>query len=507
MKQCVIFFLLTSLLFSCSKSDNEPSPAQLSTTTISNITPSGATGGGNITSDGGASVTARGICWAITQNPTTADSKTSDGTGTGSFSSSITGLSPNVTYYVRAYASNSAGTAYGSQVSFTSIANAATLTTANTVSIAATTAMSGGNITNDGGAAITARGVCWSTTANPTIANSKTLDGTGTGSFISSLTGLTPATTYYIRAYATNLSGTSYGTELSFITSATIAILTTVTASPVGVTNAVSGGSISNNGGSPVNLCGVCWNTSPNPTVANSKTLDVPGSGIYTSTLTGLAPATTYYARAYAQNGAGTAYGNEISFTTQALPAGGVLIGTQVWTNKNLDVTTYRNGDVIPEVTDPVQWTTLTTGAWCYYANQTANGTEYGKLYNWYAVNDPRGLAPAGWHVPTRDEFVTLINYLSQPLAGGKLKETGLTHWNTPNTGASNSSGFSAVGSGFRSYFDGSFVNLKVAANYWTASGYDATTAHNAYVRYDEAASNTVIYLKNSGYAIRCVKD
>jgi hypothetical protein len=189
--------------------------ASLSTTTVSSITSTTATSGGNINDDGGGTILSRGVCWNTSPNPTIDNSKTTDGTGTGFFSSSITGLTPGTNYYVRAYATNSAGTSYGTDLSFTTLI-LPTISTASISAIASTSASSGGNITSDGGDAITARGVCWSTSINPTIDNNKTSNGTGTGTFSSSITGLISGTTYYVRAYATNSIGTAYGNQLSF---------------------------------------------------------------------------------------------------------------------------------------------------------------------------------------------------------------------------------------------------------------------------------------------------
>lgn len=188
----------------------------LSTTAVSAITNISATSGGSITSDGGAEITARGICWSTSPNPTTADSKTTNGAGTGTFSSNITGLAVSTTYYVRAYATSNVGTVYGNQESFTTIAVLATLTTTAVSGVSLSAAASGGNITNDGGAAVTARGVCWSISTNPTIVDNITTDGTGAGIFTSSMAGLTLGAIYYVRAYATNSIGTAYGNELSF---------------------------------------------------------------------------------------------------------------------------------------------------------------------------------------------------------------------------------------------------------------------------------------------------
>lgn len=192
----------------------------LTTSNVTSITYTSATCGGNVTADGGATVTARGVCWSTSQNPTTTNSKTTNGSGTGSFTSSITGLSANTTYYVRAYATNSAGTAYGEQKTFTTMAySLPTVTTSNVTNITDVSATCGGNVTSDGGATVTARGVCWSTSQNPTTANSKTTNGSGTSSFTSSITGLAAGTTYYVRAYATNSVGTAYGEQKSFTTS------------------------------------------------------------------------------------------------------------------------------------------------------------------------------------------------------------------------------------------------------------------------------------------------
>jgi hypothetical protein len=291
----------------------------LTTAVVSAITSTAAKSGGNITNDGGAPIMGRGVCWSTSSNPTTANSTTSDGFGTGSFMSSITSLTPGATYYVKAYATNIIGTAYGNELSLTAAAISPVLTTGNILNITATTAVSGGNITTDGGSAVTARGVCWNTSQNQAITNSKTTDGTGTGSFTSSITGLTPGATYYIRAYATNSIGTAYGNEVTATTKATLSVLTTTAVSAISSTTATIGGNITTDGGSQVTVRGVCWSTSSNPTTANSKTTDGTGTGSFTSAITGLSPGTTYYVKVYATNSIGTAYGNELTLTAAAI--------------------------------------------------------------------------------------------------------------------------------------------------------------------------------------------
>lgn len=184
---------------------------------ISNVSNTGATIEGNISYDGGSEVIARGVCCSTSINPTTSDTHTSDGSGTGSFTSSLTGLSPGVTYYVRTYATNILGTSYGNEITFTTLDIPTSITT-RVSAITLNSAQTGGNITDDGGSNVTARGVCWSTSPNPTIADNRTTDGKGTGVFTSSLTGLSSGTTFYVRAYATNSIGTAYGDEVTFRT-------------------------------------------------------------------------------------------------------------------------------------------------------------------------------------------------------------------------------------------------------------------------------------------------
>ena len=295
----------------------------VATNTISDISNSTAKSGGIISSNGGETVTARGICWSVNPNPTVKpDSTTIDGVGSGFYTSTITALLPGNTYYVRAYASNSVGTAYGNELSFKTLSSIPILSTSSVGFITTTSAMSGGEITFSGGEDISKRGVCWSVNPLPTLKpDSITTDGIGIGAFTSSITGINPGTTYYLRAYATNSIGTAYGNELSFKTTATTPTLSTASVISITTNSAVSGGNITTNGGENVTARGVCWNIADNPTIDNhSKTTDGSGNGIFVSNLSALLPATTYYVRAYATNSQGTSYGLSQSFTTLALP-------------------------------------------------------------------------------------------------------------------------------------------------------------------------------------------
>jgi len=182
-----------------------------------------------------------------------------------------------------------------------------------------------------------------------------------------------------------------------------------------------------------------------------------------------------------------------------------VKIGTQVWMTRNLNVSRYRNGDLIPQVTDPTQWANLTTGAWCYYSNNTANGTIYGKLYNWFAVNDPRGLAPVGWHIPTHEEWITLETFLGgESVAGGKLKA--ITLWASPNYGATNTSSFTGLPGGLRRN-DGTFDAKGYTGIWWSASEFDSSLGWCFLLDYDAEPSLILYGFKSFAYSVRCVKD
>ncbi len=181
-----------------------------------------------------------------------------------------------------------------------------------------------------------------------------------------------------------------------------------------------------------------------------------------------------------------------------------IKIGTQTWTTKNLDVTTYRNGEVIPQVQDANEWANLSTGAWCYYENKTANGSSYGKLYNWYAVNDPRGLAPKGTHMPTDNEWTILTDNLGgESQAGTKMKST--TGWKNNGNGT-NTIGFAGLPGGYRD-INGDFSFVGAYGNWWTSSGFNANATWSRSVEDFNSSVNRRYYYKQNGFSVRCVKD
>lgn len=314
--------------------------AILTSTAATSITGNSATAGGDITSDGGNAVSSRGVCYGTSIDPTLSGTFMTSGSGTGAFSVSLTGLTPGQLYHFRAYATNSAGTAYGSDLTFTTIeTTGARIVTTAASSIGEYAATSGGSGIQDGGSSITAKGVCWNTTGTPTTADSKTSDGTGTGTFVSSITGLSIGGTYYVRAYITNAVDTYYGDQINFTTIPADPSIITRAVDNIGTTTARSGGTniVPSTGGTILDK-GICWNTSTNPTISNSHNHEGSGSSSFTSDLTGLSSSTTYYVRAFVQNeNLNIVYGDNVSFTTVNTSAPGVEIyDTSILTNTSM---------------------------------------------------------------------------------------------------------------------------------------------------------------------------
>jgi len=308
--------------------------------------------------------------------------------------------------------------------------------------------------------------------------------------------------------------------------SSCIPAVSTTAAGSISTDSVVIGGDIMHDGGSAIVLRGVCYSLSPNPDMSGFRTQDGLGTGVFSTVLRGLTAGTTYYARSYAKNTGGlVAYGNEVTFTTVSpVPSfscgttsitdvdgnsyATVQIGTQCWTQSNLRVGKYRDGSSIPNITDNTLWSqtnTSSTGAWCNYNNDANNGTTYGKLYNWYAVNDSRGLCPTGWHVPTDAEWTTLENHLGgSSAAGGAIKST--TGWNSPNTGATNSSGFTGLPGGLRTN-DGGFYNVGFNGSWWSSSDAGSGSAWCRFLFYNNAGVARSNDGPRDGFSVRCVRD
>ncbi|MBL0013594.1 MAG: fibrobacter succinogenes major paralogous domain-containing protein [Flavobacterium sp.] len=385
-------------------------------------------------------------------------------------------------------------------------------------SVTSFTALCSSTIASDGGSMITARGVVWNTTPNPTIAlPTKTNDGAGIGTFTSVITGLVGNTVYYVRSFASTLEGTTYGDQQQFTTSSE-SLLPVISTDVVNITTlstAQSTCTITSDNGTNIIARGVVWSTGNNPTVdLSTKTNDGAGIGTFSSNIIGLSPNTTYNIRAYATNNVGTAYGVQKQFITSSDLMNDIAIGNQIWMYKNLDVTTYRNGDPIPQeifwqVLPAVsQWFSLTTGAWVTYQDASLNDKIYGKLYNWYAVNDPRGLAPVGYHIPSLAEWTTLINFLGGPYqAGHKMKS--VSQWTIeyaqmlPNL---NSSGFTGLPGGYLGN-NGGYQDILIGGYWWSST---LNNNGNPYIVSLLNSSNncqTGTTIKNNGISVRCIKD
>lgn len=321
--------------------------------------------------------------------------------------------------------------------------------------------------------------------------------------------------------FETNKAGTTYGNEIKFSTSPNISLATITTATVTNITSttATLGGNVTSDGNSAVTERGTCVSTSPSPTTAQNKFSKGTGIGSFSSDITGFTAGTSYYVRAYAINSMGTVYGNEVSFITTVTSGitgtvsdsegnsyKTISIGTQVWMAENLKSTKCKDGTAINLVTDPLTWEFYPNAAYCWYDNNASNKSVYGALYNWAAVNTGK-LCPTGWHVPSDAEWTTLTTFLGGTnVAAGKMKETGTSHWTTPNTAATNTSGFTALPGGSRGGF-GSFSYMGNTAIWWSSKESSPTEAFRRYMYYNYADIYGGGSSKQFGFSVRCVKD
>lgn len=312
-----------------------------------------------------------------------------------------------------------------------------------------------------------------------------------------------------------------------------ISTVPTVITSPVTnitETTATSGGTVTDEGSETVIERGICWSKGITPTIGNNITIDEDDAGTYTSNMTNLNALTTYNVRAYATNKFGTGYGNEISFQTappkinfsEWINYGNITdqdgniyktvkIGEQTWMAENLRTTHYQDGNPIPNVTNLDSWGLLINGAYCFYENDILNKNAYGVLYNWYTIVDQGKICPFGWHVPSDAEWSILENFLGgSNFAGTKMKEVGLTHWISPNIGASNLSGFTALPSGSRAYsINDDFLGLRYFCMWWSSSAHHTFNESAWYRSLNTFESDLErnYYLKRVGFSIRCMMD
>ncbi len=380
------------------------------------------------------------------------------------------------------------------------LASANKVTTSKMSYISETKAYGGGSIVNGGKTSVSSRGICWDIQPMPTIENNKTLDGVGDGNFISVITDLIPNTTYYVRAYAGNSHGVSYGNEVVFKTNGSkIPILETSAISNRSATQCISGGNISFEGFDKVSSRGVCWSVNNPPTISDFKTIDGNGVGDFVSEISGLNPTDSYYIRAYATNSKGTAYGNLLylkAFQNTVSDIDGniyntVSIGTQVWTLENLKVTRYQNGEPIENIKDNALWNHTESGAYCDYDNEPENSDSYGRLYNWFAASDIRNIAPDGWRVATYEDYQILVDYLGGPWKADENMKNG---------------SFNALKGGKRNR-DGLFQEKGVNPYFWSSTEYHEGSKWARFLVLDGGVLDINNLSKNYGFSIRCVRD
>lgn len=271
-----------------------PFMATVETGEVKEVTNNSAKCNGDVTDNGGVTVTEKGICYSKMENPTIDNQRVSGGPGIGAFTCILTGLEEKTDYYVRAYAINSVDTAYGVQKRFTTKGKP-TVSTVNYSNVSTNSASCSGNVLSDGGTSVTERGICYGLAPNPSINNSKVTSGSGIGSFTCNLTDLTNNTTYYIKAYAKNAYGIAYGEEKHFTTDDGRPTVSTVGYSNVSANKATCSGNVSSAGGASVTERGICYSLAPNPTINNSIVKSGTGTGSFTCNLTNLTNQTTYY--------------------------------------------------------------------------------------------------------------------------------------------------------------------------------------------------------------------
>lgn len=293
----------------------------------------------------------------------------------------------------------------------------------------------------------------------------------------------------------------------------TLPNLITTKAYDITQTSATSGATVVGVGESPVTSRGVCWNTTGNnyPTIEDYKTVDGSGTETFTSLLTGLLPGTFYYIRSYAINSDGIAYGTLQEFSTKIADIDGNIYNTvsiydKLWIVENLKTTRYNDRTTIPLVTDNAAWSLLATPGSCYYNNDDITyKSTYGGLYNWFAVSTGK-LCPIDWHVPSDTEWTAFTDFMAgEIIAGGRLKEIGTAHWLTPNTGATNDNGFTALPGGSRDN-TGNFNNIGQDGNWWSSSEYDANSSWYRNMNYNVSSIYRNYYSKAKGLSVRCIK-
>ncbi|MFH0841716.1 MAG: FISUMP domain-containing protein [Bacteroidota bacterium] len=493
---------------------NEAKIPVVTTNAVTEISPVTALSGGVITDDGGGKILEKGVCWDTIGRPKIGSNMTIDTTESLSFTSQITGLSPKTKYYVKAYATSIAGTGYGNMETFTTTGEQPSIALPEASDILTSSATLNGTVNPNllstsvsfEYGTTTSYGSIITTSQSPVSGDSET-------SVSAQLTGLNPGTTYHFRIKAENSLGTIYSSDVTFTTSGQVPSVENDDVTNLKIGTVTLNGYINPNHLSTTVFFE--WGTSTaygSNTGAAQGTLTGSTSLVVNADLSGLTPGTIYHYRICATNELGTSYSGDQTLKTYVVADAdnnyyySVTIGTQTWMQENLKTTHLRDGSVISQVTDNTAWKNLNSSGYCWYSNEeTRYKALYGALYNWFAVSSGK-LCPAGWHVPTNSEWITLTNYLGGEItAGSKLKESGSTHWGDLNTGT-DETGFTALPGGSRGD-DGAFANSGVSGHFWSSSPVLPTTSYSA-VLYNSSTSLTRVSNPNvNGFSVRCVKD
>lgn len=462
---------------------------------------------GNVTGDGGVSVTERGFCYSVSQYPTNTSDHVAIGNGVGEFTGSLTGLALNTTYYVRAYAVNSLGIGYSEQRSFTTKNGLATVTT-GTATSAATSIAVGGNVTDNGGYAVTDRGVCYSSTnSEPTITDAFVAGGKGNGQFSVSITGLSASTTYYLRAYATNENGTTYGDAVTAVTKDGAAIVSLGTITNITALAASASVTVTDAGSATLQSCGICWSTNPTPTIADNKTV-ATGKALntaYPCNMSELQPNTTYYVRAYATTNVTTAYSTQKSFkTTTGLPivttgqatstATTITCSGEVLDNGGYSIEgrgiCYSQTNAEPTITDAKRANGSGNGTYSvtipqltpstiYYVRayaQNSNGAAYGETIT---ISTKSGLATVTTGSITNIKALSATATVNVSSDGGAtLKSCGICWSTSPNPTISNNK--IAGGTQLNTTYSCNLTNLTPSSTYYVRA-YATTNIETSY--------------------------
>ena len=429
-------------------------------------------------------------------------------------SEDISDLSPGTTYHFRVKAVNELGTTFGVDMTFTTLGDLPIAKTQHATNITTTGATLNGTVNANYLSTIITVEYGTTTSYDSTIvAALSPLNGNADIKVLLNISGLLPGTTYHFRVSATNELGTTYGGDMEFTTLGAVPTVSGQTVTTVKSYSVVLNGIVNANHIDTEVIFEYGTTTIYGFTITPS-TSSVSGDTDtnISADLSGLTENTTYHFRIRAENSLGVTYGNDLTFTTMETVSDyeeneyvSVKIGDQIWMSENLMTIYLNDGTPIPNVIDDGEWYNLVTPGYAWYNHdEDTYKDDYGALYNWYTVNTGK-LCPSGWHVPSDDEFITLIEYLADNVAN-KLKETGTTHWVSPNSGATDESGFSGLPGGWR-FNGGGFSGLNYYGRYWTSTEFLVIISYARLLDY----GNNEFYRNNenktTGFSVRCVKD